>query len=43
MGSGTVGVSCKQLNRDFIGIELYKDIYEIAENRILKDYQGKLV
>ena len=34
MGSGTVGVSCKQLNRDFIGIELYKDIYEIAENRI---------
>jgi site-specific DNA-methyltransferase (adenine-specific)/modification methylase len=34
MGSGTVGVSCKKLNRQFIGIELSKDYYNIAKDRI---------
>jgi len=34
MGSGTTGIVCKQLDIDFIGIELDKDYFEIAENRI---------
>lgn len=34
MGSGSTGVACKTLNRDFIGIELSKEYYEIACKRI---------
>jgi len=34
MGSGTTGVACKNLNRDFIGIELDKKYFEIAKQRI---------
>lgn len=34
MGSGTTGVVCKKLNRDFIGIELDPTYYKIAANRI---------
>ena len=34
MGSGSTGVSCIQNNRNFIGIELNKEYYEIAEQRI---------
>lgn len=34
MGSGTTGVACKQLNRNFIGIELDKKYFEIAKERI---------
>lgn len=34
MGSGTTGVACKNLNRDFIGIELDKSYFDIAEKRI---------
>lgn len=34
MGSGTTGVACKNLNRNFIGIELSRDYYEIAKERI---------
>jgi site-specific DNA-methyltransferase (adenine-specific) len=33
MGSGTTGVACKNTNRDFIGIELDKNYFEIAEKR----------
>ena len=33
MGSGTTGVSCKNLNRNFIGIELDSDYFKIAEKR----------
>jgi site-specific DNA-methyltransferase (adenine-specific) len=34
MGSGTTGVACKNLNRDFIGIELDPTYFEIAKQRI---------
>tara|TARA_R100001530_G_scaffold85179_3_gene59351 strand:+ start:78 stop:812 length:735 start_codon:yes stop_codon:yes gene_type:complete len=34
MGSGTTGVACCNLNRNFIGIELDKDYFKIAEQRI---------
>lgn len=34
MGSGTTGVACKRLNRNFIGIELDDKYYKIAEERI---------
>lgn len=34
MGSGTTGVACKRLNRNFIGIELDDKYYKIAEDRI---------
>lgn len=34
MGSGTTGVACKNLNRDFIGIEKEKEYYDIAVKRI---------
>ena len=34
MGSGTTGMACKVLNREFIGIELNKEYTEIAEKRI---------
>ena len=33
-GSGTTGVACKILKRDFIGIEIDKEYYEISKNRI---------
>ncbi len=35
MGSGSTGVACKNLNRGFIGIELEKEYYDIAQQRIL--------
>ena len=34
MGSGTTGVACKKLNRNFIGIERDKEYFEIARKRI---------
>ena len=34
MGSGTTGVACKNLNRNFIGMELDPDYFEIAKKRI---------
>lgn len=36
MGSGTTGVACKNLNRDFIGIEIDKEYFDIAKNRLYK-------
>jgi site-specific DNA-methyltransferase (adenine-specific) len=34
MGSGSTGVACINTNRDFIGIELDKDYFDIAKERI---------
>ena len=34
MGSGTTGLSCKNHNIDFIGIELNPDNFKLAKNRI---------
>lgn len=34
MGSGSTGVACKNLNRNFIGIEIDKNYFKIAKNRI---------
>lgn len=34
MGSGTTGVACKKLNRNFIGIEIVPEYFEIAKERI---------
>ena len=42
MGSGTTGVACKNLNRDFIGIELDEKYYNIAKERINEPQQIKL-
>ena len=39
MGSGTTGVAAKNLNRDFIGIELDEDYFNIAKGRI----EGQLI
>ena len=36
MGSGTTGVACRNLNRNFIGIELDETYFKIAEERINK-------
>lgn len=36
MGGGTTGVACKTLGREFIGIELDKNYYELSVNRISK-------
>ena len=34
MGSGTTGVACKILNREFIGFEMKGEYFEIAQERI---------
>lgn len=39
MGSGTTGVACRNLNRDFIGIEINPEYYEIRKNRIENQVQ----
>lgn len=40
MGSGSTGVACISTGRDFIGIEMDKNYFDIAKNRI--EYQDKL-
>lgn len=37
MGSGTTGIACKELGYDFIGIELDKNYFELAKDRIEND------
>lgn len=34
MGSGSTGVACKELNRQFIGFEMNEDYYNIAKERL---------
>ena len=34
MGSGSTGVACKKLDRNFIGIELEEKYFDIAKKRI---------
>lgn len=36
MGSGTTGVACKNLNRDFIGVEKEEKYFNLAKDRIEK-------
>ena len=36
MGSGTTGVVCERLRRDFVGIEVDENYFDIARNRILE-------
>ena len=36
MGSGTTGVACRNLNRNFIGIEMDEKYFNIAKERIYK-------
>ena len=36
---GTTGVACKNLNRNFIGIELDDHYFEVASERINKTMQ----
>ena len=43
MGSGTTGMACKKIGRDFIGIELDPHYFEIAENRIASVNQAELL
>jgi len=37
MGSGTTGVACVRSNRNFIGIEISDEYYEIANQRIMSE------
>lgn len=49
MGSGSTGVACVNLNRDFIGMELKSEYFQIAKDRIreaetaamMEGYDGK--
>ena len=34
MGSGTTGVACKELGRNFTGIEMNQQYFEIAKKRM---------
>jgi len=34
MGSGTTGVVCVELDRDFIGIEIDPNYFKLAQSRI---------
>lgn len=42
MGSGTTGVACVKLNRNFIGMEINENFFKIAQARIKIENQPKL-
>ena len=39
MGSGTTGVACKKLGRNFIGCEIDENYFNTAKNRIENVYE----
>ena len=41
MGSGSTGVACVNTNRNFIGIELDENYFNIAKERIEKNQKGE--
>lgn len=43
LGSGTTGIACKKLGRDFIGIEMDEDYFNIAEQRIFAEEETIIV
>lgn len=43
MGSGSTGVACMNTNRQFIGIELDENYFNIAKNRIEESLQKEIV
>ena len=42
MGSGTTGVACVNTNRNFIGMELDENYFNIAKDRIEKAKEGEI-
>jgi len=40
MGSGTTGVACANTGRRFIGIEREPNYFDIAQNRIQREFDG---
>lgn len=42
MGSGSTGVACKNLKRNFIGYEMNEKIFNVAKNRINKPPPNKI-
>ena len=42
MGSGTTGVACKRLGRNFIGIEIEPKYYKIAQKRVFNTQESML-
>lgn len=39
MGSGTTGVACQELGRDFVGIEMSREYFDIARERIEGEFR----
>jgi len=39
MGSGSTGIACINTNRKFIGMEIDKNYFDIAKQRIKKGYK----
>ena len=43
MGSGTTAIACRLLNRQFIGFEINKEYYNIAQARLKESMQQKKI